>query len=365
MADADLTSGIEPAMTPGRTAHSQSEGLVVAKAPDYFEVAVGENTYLCTLRGRLRKLRTQPPSNARRPGLSHPSHGQPDHRTPSSSAAEPEDRPVLVAPGDHVIITVLPTGEGVIEEILPRKTVLSRTRPEVGREQIMLANLDLAVLVFAVREPAPDRWLLDRYLVICEYAGVPVLICFNKVDLGVPEATAEAGRAYSSLGYDILRTSATTGMGLADLRERLGGRLSLLTGPSGVGKSSLINALLPGTGQRTGNLSAATGKGKHTTTGARLFPLPEGGWLADSAGIRELTPWNIPAEALPDCFVELRPHVADCRYEDCAHGEHEDGCALRAALTEGHISPERISSFSRLLAMARETEEPAWARAHR
>jgi ribosome biogenesis GTPase len=266
-----------------------------------------------------------------------------------------------VAAGDRVVVTLLPTGEGVIEDVLPRKTALSRERPEVGGEQILLANLDLAVLVFAVRAPEPDLWLLDRYLVICAHASVPALICFNKVDLGMPEDVATIERLYTSLDYDVLCTSATTGTGLAELRTRLGGQVSLLTGPSGVGKSSLMNALLPEADQRIGEISTATGKGKHTTTGARLLPLPRGGWLADSAGIRELTPWNVPADVLPNCFVELRTLVEDCLYEDCAHGEHEMGCALRAAAAEGRITPRRFSSFTRLLAMAHAVEKPAWA----
>ncbi|HUY79669.1 MAG TPA: ribosome small subunit-dependent GTPase A, partial [Ktedonobacterales bacterium] len=131
-------------------------------------------------------------------------------------------------------------------------------------------------------------------------------------------------------------------------------------GPSGVGKSSLMNRLIPGAGQRTATISEATGKGRHTTTGARLLPLPGGGWLADTAGIRELALWATPADELARSFVELRPIADDCEYEDCAHGPNEEGCAIQAALAEGRIAPSRYASFTRLLAEARADERPAW-----
>lgn len=265
-----------------------------------------------------------------------------------------------VSPGDRVVITPLGPAEGVIEDVLPRRTVLARARSEARGEHIMLANPDHAVLVFAVREPAPHFGLLDRYLALCEHAGIDVTICLNKVDLGLPDEIEAARALYAGLGYPVLLTSAADGTGLDALRERLAGCTSLLTGPSGVGKSSLINVLLPGAGQRTGEISEATGKGRHTTTGVRLLPLEGDGWLADSAGIRELALWNVPADALAATFRELRPLVGECLYEDCEHGPEEVGCALRAALAEGRITPERFASFERLLAEARAAEAPAW-----
>lgn len=269
---------------------------------------------------------------------------------------------VRVSPGDRVLVTPLGGGEGVIEEVLPRRTALARARAERRGERIMLANPDHAVLVFAVREPEPHFGLLDRYLALCEHTGVDVTIGFNKLDLGVPEVVAEAKRLYEGLGYAVLLTSARGGDGLDTLRERLAGRTSLLTGPSGVGKSSIVNVLLPEAGQRIGEISEATGKGRHTTTGVRLLPLAGGGWLADSAGIRELALWNVPSEDLARTFRELRPYIGQCEYEDCEHGANEEGCALRCALAEGAITPERFASFERLLAEARETEAPEWAR---
>lgn len=338
------------AVTPSRA--GTVEGLVVALAPDYFEVYAGGSVYLCRARGRLRKARPPHPPAVRR--------GQPNAPRQPQPPTAPE-RPTRISTGDRAWITVLSPTEGVIEELLPRRNALSRTRAEVETEQVMMANVDLAALVFAVREPEPRLDLLDRYVSLCEQARIPALIVFNKADLGLEQAIEDAVALYAGLGYPTLLTSARDGLGLDALRERLTSRASLLTGPSGVGKSSLMNMLLPDAGQRTGAVSEATGQGRHTTTGARLLPLPEGGWLADTAGIRELALWNAPTAALPSLFVELRPIADDCEYEDCGHAEGEEGCALRAALAEGRIAPTRWASFERLLSEARERERPAWS----
>ena len=351
------------------SASSQREGLVVALAPNVFEVVTDDGaSWLCTLRGRLRKprpVRPAPPQNAtsRHAPTRHPSpRQQPTAKTSDTTdgQAAPIEAPTRVAPGDRVYFTPLGPGEGVIEEIAPRHTVLARARPETGAEQVLLANPDQAALVFAMREPSPHFGLLDRYLALCENAHVPAVICLNKDDLGEPDEVAAAERVYCALGYLVLRTSATTGDGLDALCRQLAGRISLLTGPSGVGKSSLMNALIPDARQRTGEISTATGKGRHTTTGVRLLPLPGGGWLADSAGIRELALWQVPSDDLPRCFVELRDAAGNCAYEDCAHGLDEEGCALRAVLIEGRMTPERYASFQRLLDEARDREGPAW-----
>jgi len=377
------------------------EGVVVALAPNVFEVVVGDSAYLCAIRGRLRKQRqrTAPPAQFDA-GRSGPSHGgrragsgqsarpgkggrdygaaeahdrrdqreqrrrsRADEATPAATddaTAEEAARPTRVAPGDRVLVTLLGPGEGVIEDILPRRTTLARMRSEVGSEQIMMANVTLAALVFAVSEPPPNIGLLDRYLALCEHAGVRALICLNKVDLGLTDDACDLIALYGGLGYDVLQVSAATGEGVERLRAQLTGQIALLTGPSGVGKSSLMNRLIPGAGQRTGEISEATGKGRHTTTGARLLPLPGGGWLADTAGIRELALWATPADELARSFVELRPIADDCEYEDCAHSPNEEGCAIQAALASGRIAPSRYASFMRLLGDAREGERPAW-----
>jgi ribosome biogenesis GTPase len=365
-ADEQARSGRVDAAANG-TAALLSEGIVTAIAPGFFEVASGSETFLCTLRGRLRVSRSPspPPAHTRRPMPAGASRGfhrgsQPDR---SAALATPTaNPPVRIAPGDRVRFLRLRAGKGVIEEVLPRRTALSRMRSEVGTEQILLANPDHAVLVFAVRDPAPHFGMLDRYLALCEHAGVDITIALNKVDLDMPMEVRRAADLYASLGYTLLLTSAATGAGVEGLRARLRDRTSLLTGPSGVGKSSLMNVIVPGAAQRIAAISEATGKGRHTTTGVRLLALPEGGWLADSAGIRELALWNVPSEALPRAFRELRPYAEQCEYEDCEHGEGEEGCALRGALAAGAITPERWASFERLLDEARAQEAPEWER---
>jgi ribosome biogenesis GTPase len=359
----------EPAIRRDATAspdRPQLEGIVIAIAHHFAEVHTAQGTLLCTLRGRLRHSRRPPAttmSPARRPERrSAPfvaGRGATHHARPSAAGGtEAATGPIRIVPGDLVRITPLHGDEGVVEELLPRRSVLTRAGGESGGAHVMLANLQHAVLVFAVRDPAPHFGMLDRYLALCEHAGVDVTICLNKIDLEVPPEVQVARTLYADLGYCVLGTSAVTGAHLAELRDRLEGRVSLLSGPSGVGKSSLVNALLPGAGQRISIVSEATGKGRHTTTGARLLPLPGSGWLADSAGIRELALWNVPPEDLPRCFVELRPVADDCMYDDCQHGPDDDGCALRAALAERRITPDRFASFERLLHEARGEDSP-------
>src|SRR5258707_11930119 len=254
-ADAEVTSvredldGMPSLDREGSSAASSAEGMVSAIAHGFFEVTAPAGTFLCTLRGRLRKTRpVPPPPVARRPQTARSTARARPERTDRAlppGAGTRAEAPIIVAPGDRVRISVLGTGQGVIEEVLPRRTALTRARSETGAEHVMLANLDQAVLVFSVGEPAPPFGMLDRYLALCGHAGIAVAICLNKVDLGVPTAVMEPAALYASLGYEVLFTSAATGQGGDRLRERLAGRTSLLTGPAGRCETSPMDDFLP------------------------------------------------------------------------------------------------------------------------
>jgi ribosome biogenesis GTPase len=240
----------------------------------------------------------------------------------------------------------------VIEEILPRESKLSRLRPGPGQtpfEHVIVANPDQAVFIFSVREPSPHLRMLDRLLVIAENNDLPAILCVNKVDLLDDEGQAHRlFGVYEEIGYPVLYTSARTGQGVEALRQRLRGKLSVLSGPSGVGKSSLLNAIQPELGLDTREISDATGKGRHATVGARLWPLDGGGYVADTPGLREAGFFDIEAEDLAWHFVEMRPHLSDCRFSSCTH-THEPDCAVKAAVEAGAISEIRYDSYCRLL----------------
>ena len=260
----------------------------------------------------------------------------------------------LAVIGDRVSLERLPDGTGAIDAVEPRERRFSRRQPGPRgswREDIIVANPDLVAVVFACDRPPPNPRLVDRFLVVTEYNEVPVLIVANKVDL---VGEAEAHRlfsTYSRIGYDVVHASAKTGMGVEEMRARLAGKLSIVTGPSGVGKSTLLNAMQPGLQLATGEVSQAlAGKGKHTTTHAELHPLDgaPGGYVADTPGIRELGLWQIPPSELAWCFPEFRAHLGHCAFNDCTH-HHEPRCGLRAAAEAGAVTAERYDSYLRML----------------
>ncbi len=259
----------------------------------------------------------------------------------------------LIATGDWVRWRPSRSGRGVIEEILPRERQLSRLQPGPQRipiEDVIVANPDQAVFIFAVREPEPSLRMLDRLLVIAENNELPALVCANKIDLLDDEHEARRlFRQYEEIGYPVLYTSVRTGQGIEALKAQLVGKLSVLSGPSGVGKSSLLNAIQPDLGLAVREISEATGKGRHTTVGVRLWPLDEGGYVADTPGLREAGFFDIEPEELAWHFVEMRPHLSDCHFSSCTH-THEPDCAVKAAVRAGAISEERYDSYCRLLA---------------
>jgi ribosome biogenesis GTPase / thiamine phosphate phosphatase len=255
----------------------------------------------------------------------------------------------LIATGDRVLWRPTRPGRGVIEKVLPRETQLSRRRPgHVEAEQVIVANPHQAVFIFAVHEPRPNLRMLDRLLVLAENNDLPAIVCANKVDLVDSDQARALFGVYEKIGFRVLYTSAKTGQGVEDLRNHLRDKLSVLSGPSGAGKTSLLNAIQPELGLATRQISGATGKGRHTTVGVRLWPLDEGGYVADTPGLREAGLWDIEPEELGWHFVEFRPYLSDCRFSTCTH-THEPGCAVKAAVEAGEISERRYESYCRLL----------------
>lgn len=260
----------------------------------------------------------------------------------------------LVAAGDWVKISINKDGSGVIESVEVRKRVLSRARPAPDKrsilsdqEQVLVANPDQVVLVFSVRQPRPSLRKLDRFLVVAEMNELPAVVCVNKIDLAEPGETKALFRVYEEIGYPVIYTSAVNGDGVDELRDRLRDKISVLTGSSGVGKTSLLNAVQPGLGRRIREVSRATEKGLHTTRYIELVPLDVGGYVADTPGIRSLAVFDLEPGELDGYFREIEPLVADCQFSDCTH-RHEPNCAVLAAVADGRVSPERYDSYLRL-----------------
>lgn len=259
----------------------------------------------------------------------------------------------LAVIGDRVTVERLPDGTGAIASVEERERRFSRRQPGPRgswREDVMVANPDLVAIVFSCDRPPPNPRLIDRFLVVAEYNEVPALLVANKVDLVGDEAARGLFGAYERIGYDVAYTSARAGIGLEGLRRRLAGRLSIVTGPSGVGKSTLLNEVQPGLQLATAEVSSFLGgKGRHTTTHAELHPLdgPAGGYVADTPGIRELGLWQVPPSELAGCFPEFRPYLGACAFNDCTH-LHEPRCALRDAVEAREVDDDRYDSYRRM-----------------
>lgn len=286
------------------------EGWVVRAQAGIYEVISDGQRYRCFLRSRLKKGKRE------------------------------WAQPVVV--GDHVRFTPVGQAQGAIEEVLPRRTYWARARTNKPH-QILVANLDQILLVFAAEEPPLERLLVDRFLAIAEALGLETLLCVNKCDLVPPEEVGKQMEVYRRLGYPLLFTSAVTGLGLEELQKALKDRISVLAGPSGVGKSSLLNAIQPGLRLRTGPLSIL-GRGRHITSEIQLLPLEMGGFVADTPGLQTAHLLDVAPQDLAQCFREIREYAAACRFADCSH-LREPGCAVRAAVRRRRIDPLRYESY--------------------
>jgi len=292
------------------------QGLVIKAQSGFFTVETGLGSTVCQLRGKLKQGKAK---------------GD------------------IAALGDKVRITVLEDKTGVIEEVEERKQAIVRLdpRPNGVYQQVLLANADQAVFVFACAHPNPKPRMLDRFLVIAEKQKVPPVIVGNKIDLvGDPK---QIFGLYESIGYRVIYTSTKNEAGIDELHEALKNKISALAGPSGVGKSSLLNKMQPGLGLAVNEISVAVNKGKHTTVTREMFPLEGGGYVADTPGWKSLALWDTEPEELEAYFPELRDLVQGCQFSDCTH-THEPNCAVLAAVKNERVHPDRFDSFLRLRA---------------
>ena len=317
------TSTLHPSIAPPK-----NHGVVYKKSTNRYTVRFGTRVLECGLANRLHQAGSDP-----------------------------------VAVGDYVRVSEPSGSQPFIEAVLPRLNQFSRRsavpRPgSYASEQVIAANIDQVVPVFAAASPEPHWNLLDRYLVSAEAHGLSALIVITKLDLIESEDSPVAGSlsqavtAYRAIGYPVLLVSAQTGAGLETLKQALAGKLSVLLGKSGVGKTSLLNALQDGLGLRVNEISRANGKGKHTTSHMEMFPLDWGGAIIDTPGVREFGLWDIDAEELAYFFPEMHPFIGRCKYgASCSHDD-EPGCAIRKGVMAGHIDPRRYQSYLRMKADA-------------
>ncbi|HEX2722841.1 MAG TPA: ribosome small subunit-dependent GTPase A [Gemmatimonadaceae bacterium] len=247
-----------------------------------------------------------------------------------------------------------------IAEILPRRAQLARRMPGGGHgERIVAANVDQVMIVFAAAKPEPHVRMLDRFLVIAEGNQLVARIVINKVDLVDESDARKRFEDYAVAGYALHFTSVKKQIGLAELHDALAGRTSVLSGPSGVGKSSLLNGMYPGLNLRVGEISESVNKGRHTTVGALMHPLPDGGYVVDTPGLREVGMWGMPSAQLDRCFPEFKPLLDQCRFGDCTHLA-EPECGVRTGVESGKISADRYDSYAKLRAELEDTERK-WA----
>lgn len=302
------------------------DGRVIRAQSGYYYIKTDNKVVECSLRGKIKY----------------------ENRT--------EDGKILhadpVAVGDLVKIAKIDDKTGVVEEIYPRKTKLSRKFPgeRTPVEQIVVANADQLIIVVSTKKPKLNFRFLDRFLILGENGGLLPIICVNKIDLVNEREKQKLEHdfgAYQSLGYSVVFTSAITGENIDNLISFMKDKFSVVVGASGVGKSSLLNTMQPGLGLMVGEVSAATQKGKHITSCVETYELSFGGIVADTPGIREVGLWGIDTAHLDEYFPEMEPYLGNCRFNDCTH-THEPDCAVKDAVKAGEISPIRYESYKRM-----------------
>ncbi|MCE1253137.1 MAG: ribosome small subunit-dependent GTPase A [Anaerolineae bacterium] len=291
------------------------EGIVIRLRSGFYTIQTGTDIVTCSIRGRLK-------------------------RNPVDA-----DR---VAIGDRVLFS-MDHQEGAIEEVLERRSALVRMAPSPRGlyQQVLLANADQVLLIFACAHPEPHLRMLDRFLVICEKQGIAPVIVANKVDLVGLEQAEKMFSLYPPIGYPVYFTSAVNRTGIDELAPLLKDKITAFAGPSGAGKSSLLNAIQPDLGAAVSEVSSATERGRHTTVVRQLYQLQQGGYVADLPGLRSLALWDTQPEELDGYFPDLRDLVAHCQYNNCTH-QSEPGCAVRQAVDEGRVHPERYESYLRM-----------------
>ena len=293
------------------------EGLVIRRSASEVRVDTGAAVLSCVLRGKMR-------------------------------------RTIPCVAGDRVLVAPTGPGTGVLEDVLPRRTELRRGKGSAGEEGLVLAaNLDLVGVMIAFH-PAPPRWALaDRLLVEASRQGIDAFVLVNKADLAPalgPQRNAldEALQVYRGLGLRVIPCSAVTGEGLSDVEEVLRGRITVLSGHSGVGKTTLVNRILPDLDLAVGDVNPTTGKGRHTTTFAAIYRLPQGGWIADTPGFREFALAGLSPQDLGRHYGDFLDAISRCRFRDCLHSI-EPGCAVKAAVGSGGISKLRYQNYLQIL----------------
>ncbi len=301
-------------------------GLIVKEQSGFYWVeAEDQRTYMCELRGRLKE------------------------EAKTSDIAAIGDRARISLRREEGTDVLM----GVVEALAPRASALSRALRTSGkrgagqaeREHVLIANADRALFVFAAAQPAPDLELLDRLLVAGEKSGIADLyIVLNKIDLARPRAVDQLFAYYEKIGYPALQTSALRGDGLARLRALLADGISVFTGPSGVGKTSLLNSIQPGLGRAVKAVGGRSEEGVHTTRDSALVRLETGGYLADTPGIRSLAVWDIEPDELDAYFIDIQPYVLECKFSNCTHIDEPD-CAVKRAVKAGAISRQRYRHY--------------------